>query len=224
MAGAFLRNHDTLDVLIHNAAVFDITQKEAAWTDEGIETVWATNYLGPVLLTTCLWDALQNSDQARILTIASKGLIAKPFLKVDLDDPEFKQRRFSVEGAYYQSKLAQIMFTIWLAEQHKGTGITANSIRVPAVRIDMAKYDGLPTLMKKLYALKSRFALTPTEMATVYAALATDPAFASVTGAYFDEKLTVVQPRSYARQPEKIDAVIALTERYVDLEPLRGRS
>lgn len=221
MAAAFLAEHDRLDVLIHNAAIFDITQKERVLTAEGIESVWATNHIGPVLLTACLWDALRQSEQARVLTVASKGLIAKPFLKVDLADPEFEKRRFRMETAYYQSKLAQIMFSYWLAEQQAGTGLTANSIRVPAVRVDISKYDGLPGILQKLYAVKSRFALAPEEMATVYTRLATDPAYTTVTGAYFDEKLNRVQPSAYARQAENVAAVMALTGRYVDIEPLR---
>lgn len=221
MAAAFLAEHERLDVLIHNAAIFDITQKERVLTAEGIESVWATNHLGPVLLTACLWPALRQSEQARVLTVASKGLIAKPFLKVDLADPEFEKRRFRMETAYYQSKLAQILFTYWLAEQQAGTDLTANSIRVPAVRVDISKYAGLPGILQKLYALKSRFALAPDEMATAYTRLATDPAFAGVTGAYFDEKLDRVQPSATARQPENMEALMALTGRYVDVEPLR---
>ena len=223
MAAAFLAEHDRLDVLIHNAAIFDITQKERVLTAEGIESVWATNHIGPVLLTACLWDALRQSEQARVLTVASKGLIAKPFLKVDLADPEFEKRRFRMETAYYQSKLAQIMFSYWLAGQQAGTGLTANSIRVPAVRVDISKYDGLPGILQKLYAVKSRFALAPEEMATVYTRLATDPAYTTVTGAYFDEKLNRVQPSAYARQAENVAAVMALTGRYVDIEPLRRK-
>jgi len=72
--------------------------------------------LGPVLLTELLWDAVANSSQGRVITIASKGLMAKRFLKVDLEDPEFKEKTFSIENAYYQSKLAQIMYTYWLSE------------------------------------------------------------------------------------------------------------
>jgi NAD(P)-dependent dehydrogenase (short-subunit alcohol dehydrogenase family) len=220
MAAAFLADHDTLDVLIHNAAIFDLTQKERVLTGDGIERVWATNHLGPVLLTACLWPALRNSAQARVLTVASKGLLAKPFLKVDLQDPEFENRRFRMETAYYQSKLAQIMFTLWLAAQQAGTGLTANSIRVPAVRVDIGKFGSLPAILQKLYAVKSRFALAPEEMAAAYTALATDPAFATVSGAYFDEKLNQVEPGAYARQRQNVEALMALTARYVDITPL----
>lgn len=218
LAGTFLAKYDWLDVLIHNAANFDIRQKEATYTLEGIESIWATNHLGSVLLSEILWDALKQSERGRVITIASKGLMAKPFLKVDLDDPEFKSRKFSVENAYYQSKRAQIMYTYWLAEQAKGTRITANCIRVPAVRVDMSKYANLPTIMKKVYAFKSKFALSPEEMAEVYTYLALSDEVTGVTAVYFDEKKQAVKPVKYAQQTKNIEAVMDLTMRYLQSE------
>ena len=54
LAKRFKDNYEVLDVLIQNAAIFDITHKEIAFTEEGIESIWATNHLGPVLLTELL--------------------------------------------------------------------------------------------------------------------------------------------------------------------------
>jgi NAD(P)-dependent dehydrogenase (short-subunit alcohol dehydrogenase family) len=210
-AQEFLAAHNRLDILIHNAAIFDITQKTAVRTPEGIESVWATNHLGPVLLTDRLWNALKASPQGRVITIASKGLIAKPLLKVDLNDPQYKQRGFSTENAYYQSKLAQIMFTHWLVGRSQGTQITANAIRVPAVRVDISKYAGLPTIMKKLYALKSKLSLSPEEMAEVYTYVALSDELDDVTGAYFDEKKQQVKPGKYTQDKDNIAALMNLT-------------
>jgi NAD(P)-dependent dehydrogenase (short-subunit alcohol dehydrogenase family) len=214
-AEAFLSSYDRLDVLIQNAAIFDISQKEPVITEEGIESVWATNHLGPVLLTDLLWLALKKSPRGRVITIASQGLVAKPFLQVDLEDPEFKSRRFSVEKAYYQSKLAQVMYTFWLADKGKDDGVTANCIRVTNVKLDVDKYPGLPEIMKRAYAIKSKFSISPEEMATTYTTLATLDKLKNVTGKYFDEKMRLVQPRKYARQPENIEAVMELTINYL---------
>lgn len=214
-AGAFSHKYDRLDVLIQNAAIFDITQKKAVYTDEGVESVWATNHIGPVLLTDLLLDALKRSDGGRVLTVASKGLLAKPFLKVNLDDPELKPAKFSVEKAYYQSKLAQIIYTFWLADRLKRDGITVNCIRVPAVRVDMAKYANLPKFLLKLYELKSRSALSPEEMAEVYAHLAVDESLNGVTGKYFDENKKAVAAPGYAQDPGNIQAVMDVTYRYI---------
>ena len=210
-ANAFLAKHDRLDILINNAAIFDITQRSAVFTDEGIESVWATNHLGPVLLTSRLWNGLKRSEQGRVITVGSKGLLAKPFLKVSLEDPEFRTRPFRVANAYYQSKLAQLMFCSWLADRGRKHVITSNAIRVPAVQVDLAKYADLPNLMKKLYDLKRKSALSPEEMAACYASVATDTQLAHTTGVYFDETVRPVATPRAVRQSEMIDRVMALT-------------
>ena len=50
-AAAMKEKYNKVDVLIYNAAIFNVTQKKQEKTAEGIETVWSVNHLGPVLLT-----------------------------------------------------------------------------------------------------------------------------------------------------------------------------
>ncbi len=69
--------------------------------------------------------------------------------------------------------------------------------------------------MKKIYALKSRFSLPPEEMAQTYVYLATSDEVSAVTGSYFDENMKTVQSAKYTRQPDHIEAVMALTMRYL---------
>jgi NAD(P)-dependent dehydrogenase (short-subunit alcohol dehydrogenase family) len=212
-------------VLIHNAAIFDITQNDVVYTSEGKEAVWHTNHLGPVLLTKLLLDAIKNSEQGRIITIASKGLKAKPFLKVDLGDPEFKKKKFSLVDAYYQSKQAQVMYTYWLVERLKGTNITANCIQVSAVRTDVSKYTNLPSIMRFIYSLKSKFALSPEEMAETYTYLATSDEVRSITGKYIDEKRRSVKSNKYTYKTENIEKIMNLTMNYLKQDSdLKGKT
>jgi len=207
--------YSRLDVLIHNAADFDISRKNPVYSSDKIETVWATNHLGPVLLTDILIDRLKKSEQGRVITIASKGLVVHPFLKVSIDDPEFKNRRFSVQKAYYQSKIAQVMYTYWLAEKLKDTGITVNCIRVTNVKLDLSRYPNLSEAQKKVYSVKSKSSITPEEMARTYTYLATSPEMNTVTGKYFDEKNKTVSSSAYSRDDKKIAAVMDMTKKYL---------
>ena len=118
-------------------------------------------------------------------------------------------------AAYYQSKLAQVMYTAWLAERHAGTGLTANCVRVPNVRIDVARYPDLSPLQRRAYALKQRFAITPEAMAETYVWLALDPALATTTGAYVDKRRRHVKPNAWARDPDHVQALMERTARYV---------
>lgn len=204
-----------LDVLIHNAADFDIARKQPVQSIDGIETIWATNHIGPILLTNLLLPLLKKSAQGRILTVASKGLIMYPKLKVDLIDPEFKNRKFSVPKAYYQSKLAQVMYTYWLAEELKETSISVNCIRVTNVKIDLNRYPNISGFMKFLYSIKSKFSLSPQEMAKTYTYMATSDNVKEISGKYFDEKNEIVSSSTYSRDEENCLALMELSKGYL---------
>lgn len=204
-----------LDVLIHNAADFDVACRAPAYNAAGEETVWATNHLGPVRLTRELEPELLRSGQGRVVTVSSKGLVLQPRLRVRLDDPELLGGHWSVARAYYQSKLAQVMYTRWLAARYRGTAVTANCVRVTNVRVDLARYPGVSRLQRALYALKSRFAISPEEMARTYTWLALAPELAGVSGMYCDERRRPVRAGRYAEDPANARAVMEMTARYV---------
>jgi NAD(P)-dependent dehydrogenase (short-subunit alcohol dehydrogenase family) len=213
---AFRRlGHDRLDALIHNAADFDISRKVPVLSEHGVEIVWATNHIGPVLATQALDPELSRSDQGRVITISSQGLVMHPRLQVNLADPEFRDGGYAVSKAYYQSKLAQVMYTLWLAAQYRSSAKTANCIRVTNVKIDLDRYSHLSALQKRLYSIKSRFSISPEQMAEVYVWLATSPEVSHVSGGYFDEKRRLVKAGAWAESPANIEAVMHLTARYV---------
>jgi len=206
---------ESLDVLIHNAAAFDITQKKRKKSVDGIETIWATNHLGPVLLSNTLLPLVRKSEQGRIITISSKGLIVYPRLKVNLEDPEFKNRKFSVPKAYYQSKRAQEMYTLWLADDLKDTAITVNCIRVTNVKIEINRYPDIPGIMKFMYRIKSSFSISPAEMAETYSHLATETSLAKTTGKIFDEKNKTLSVSAYTSDKKSQKAMMEMTDKYL---------
>jgi len=205
-----------LDVLVHNAADFDLSRKQPISSVDGTETIWATNHIGPILLTNSLLDLIKKSEQGRIITVASQGLMMHPRLTVDLNDPEFKTRKFSVPMAYYQSKLAQVMYTYWLAKKLADTGITVNCIRVTNVKIDTKRYPNLSSLMKFMYSIKSKFSISPDEMAKTYTYLATSADVNKTTGKYFNEKNMIVDSSPYSKNEKNIEDIMNLTLKYID--------
>lgn len=182
----FKENYDHLHVLINNAANFDTTLKNPVLTEEGIEVIFATNHMGPFLLTNLLLDVLKKSAPSRIINIASKGLITYPRLTIEFDNLN-GEKKFSYQHAYYHSKLAQIMFTYELARRLKGTGVTVNCIRVTNVKIDLERVSHVPKYLQYVYRIKRFFGITPEEMAKAYIYLGTAPEVEGVTGKYFDE-------------------------------------
>lgn len=210
-----VRKFPKIDVLIHNAADFNIARKQAQYSPEGIETVWATNHVGPALLTDLLMASLKRGDNGRIITVSSKGLLVKPGTKVNIADPEFKKSKYSVTSAYYQSKRAQEMYTLWLAQQLKDTSVTANCIRVTAVRIDISRYPNLSAFSRFMYSIKSKQSITPQRMARTYTFLALSDDVNGISGKCFDENNTQVKMNTYTTDPANIEAVMALTKQYI---------
>lgn len=213
-----------LHVLIHNAADFDISRRHPVLSADGVETVWATNHVGPVRLTALLDPALSASDQARVITVSSQGLMLQPRLKVRLEDPEFSSGGFKVARAYYQSKLAQVMYTLWLADRYQGSAKTANCIRVTNVKVDLDRYPELTDFQKRLYSFKSRLSIGPEQMAEVYVWLALASEVATVSGEYFDHKRRRIRASRWATNRENIRRVMELTQRYVPELSLKGHA
>ena len=183
----FQAQYNHLHVLINNAASFDMTLKKPALTEDSIETIFATNHLGPFLLTNLLIEKLKASAPSRVISIASKGLLAYPFLNIEFDNLN-GEKRYSAMHSYYHSKLAHVMFTYELACRLNGTGVTANCIRVPNVAISDERFENVPKILQVFYKqVKRRFSITPERMAELYLYLAASPDLVNVSGKYFDE-------------------------------------
>jgi retinol dehydrogenase 14 len=116
----FEGHHDRLHVLVNNAGV---TQPNRVATADGLESVFATNHLGPFLLTNLLLPALTASAPSRVVVMASG---AHAMGKIDFDDLQ-GTGSFAEIRAYNQSKLANLMFIYELARRIEGTGVTANA-------------------------------------------------------------------------------------------------
>ena len=94
----------TLDVLVNNAGVMALDRSANA---VGWEMQFGTNHLGHFALTGLLLPALARSPSPRVVTVSSLGHRVG---RLDLDDVMFEERRYQRWGAYFQSKLANVMF------------------------------------------------------------------------------------------------------------------
>jgi retinol dehydrogenase-14 len=126
----FEARHDRLHVLVNNAGMTSARRSE---TVDGLETVFATNHLGPFLLTNLLLPLLISSAPARIVTVSS-GVQAMG--KIDFDDLQ-SSRGYDEIRAYNASKLANILFTYELARRIEGSGVTANAVEPGFVKTNL---------------------------------------------------------------------------------------
>ena len=116
-----LRDYDRLDVLVNNAGLGSAPDERMV-TEDGHEFRFQVNHLSHFLLTRMFLPRLRENAPSRIVNVSS--VAQQP---IDFDDVMI-ENNFSGGRAYAQSKLAQIMFTIDLAEELAGTDVVVNAV------------------------------------------------------------------------------------------------
>jgi NAD(P)-dependent dehydrogenase (short-subunit alcohol dehydrogenase family) len=107
----------SLDLLINNAGVMAVPQREL--TVDGYERQFATNYLGPFLLTALLHKQLKPQRGTRVVTVSS-GVTNQA--KIEFDNLQSQRIYKPMFGAYSQSKLADLIFQLELQRRLTASG------------------------------------------------------------------------------------------------------
>jgi len=177
LAGDVLDRHGRLDVLVNNAGVISPRRQLTA---DGLETTFATNHLGPFLLTSLLGGLLERSAPARVVTVSSA--VHKQVGAIPWDDlPRGAQS--GQAQAYPVSKLLNILFTAELARRLAGSGVTANCLHPGFVRTSLGR--DVTGVLGTLLPLILRLRPGPAAGARTPVYLASSPEVAGVTGGYF---------------------------------------
>ena len=108
---------ESLDLLINNAGVMAVPTREL--TVDGFERQFATNYLGPFLLTALLYQQLKQQVGSRIVIVSSS---ASNQGKIRFDNLQSEQSYSPMWGAYAQSKLADSVFAVELQRRLIASG------------------------------------------------------------------------------------------------------
>ena len=108
---------ESLDLLINNAGVMAVPKREL--TVDGYERQFATNYLGPFLLTALLYPQLKRKPGTRVITVSS-GVSNQG--KIEFDNLQSERVYKPMFGAYSQSKLADLIFQLELQRRLSAAG------------------------------------------------------------------------------------------------------
>jgi retinol dehydrogenase-12 len=197
--------YDQLDVLVNNAGVAKFRPE---LTPDGLGVTFATNHLGPFLLTNLLLDQLTHSAPARVITVSSDR--HKQQRTIPWDDLEPGR-----DCTYKASKLLNILFTYELARRLVGTGVTANCLSPGFVRTDLGREA--TGAFRVFLRLSRPFQTSPEAGAQTSVYLATSPEVAEVSGRYF-EKCTPAESSVLSRDPAAAERLWQLSAQLSGLD------
>jgi len=198
-AARFLAERDRLDVLVNNAGGWSQDRRVSA---DGLELVWATNVVGPHLLTTLLLPALLSSGTARVINVSStyaRGL--------DLDDVEYIQRPYNGMQAYEASKQAVRMMTWAWARKLSGKPVGVNAVCPGFMKTELGR--DAPRSVRLLLWLLRPLQSAPERGADTAVWLASDPEAGRLTDQFFVKRQAT---QCIYRDPNAIERLTALCE------------
>ena len=127
-----------IDVLIHNAGVHLQTRKENSL---GLEENFAVHYLCPLIITKTLIPKYQKDQTGRILLVSSEAYRFAAW-GLDMEDLQWKKRRYTGIQAYGASKLAQLLFMHILSSELLPYQVTINAMHPGMVRTQTGRDNG----------------------------------------------------------------------------------
>lgn len=173
------KDFSKLDVLLNNAGgVFS----KFELSPDGIEMTIANNHFNYFWLTYYLFDLLKKGTDARIVNVASDSHYQAKTIDIE---SFYKKKNYFVLKAYEQSKLANVLFTYYLAEKAKPFNITVNALHPGFVYTPIGSKNG-NTFFGVVWSTFSKlFGLTVEKGAGSHIYLAGSDDVKGITGKYF---------------------------------------
>jgi NAD(P)-dependent dehydrogenase (short-subunit alcohol dehydrogenase family) len=173
------QKHEAVHILVNNAGAW-FTDRRV--TSEGHELTFATNVLGPYLLTKLLTAQLRAAKGARVVNVVSE--LAANY---DSKDLEFEKRAFDGFKCYGQSKQALRMVTWLHADQLGKDRITVNAAAPGFVKTDFNQ-NAKDFVAGMIGFFSSFMAVSPAEGADTPLWAAASSEVAGQTAKYFDKR------------------------------------
>jgi dehydrogenase/reductase SDR family protein 12 len=166
-----------LDVLVNNAGAM---LGERTLSVDGIELTFATNVLGPFLLTNLLIVLLKKSAPARIVNVSSGGMYTQ---RINVEDLQTAHEKFDGPTVYARTKRAQVILTELWSTRLKGSGVV-----VHAMHPGWADTPGLESSLPRFYGATKWLLRTPQEGADTIVWLGAAPEAARSSGGFWHDR------------------------------------
>ncbi|XP_064428364.1 retinol dehydrogenase 12-like [Mirounga angustirostris] len=189
-----LQEAPEIHLLVNNAGICGFPK---TLTPEGLDLTFATNYVGPFLLTNLLQGALQRAGSARVVNVSSfrhaHGYVDEKHLTGAGKPLTFNQN-------YDCSKLLLTSFTGELARRLQRTGVTVNSVDPGVVYTKIMKHFSWP--FRLFFWLFSFFCKDAKQGAIPVLYLSLAKELDGVSGKYFSSSCMITLPTKVAQDPQ----------------------
>ena len=183
-AQRYLAGHDSLDILINNAAIMASPEQRVG---PGWEAQFATNHLGHYTLVNALWPALAAAADARVVSLSSTGHKLSP---IRFDDLNFSSG-YEKWRAYGQAKTANSLFAVELDRLGRGSGVRAFAVHPGGIMTELQRHLPKEEMVAAGWmdaegTVREGFK-TPEQGAATSVWAATSPALAGKGGVYCED-------------------------------------
>lgn len=202
-AGEIREKYSSLNTLMNLAAVFKSKRLE---NSRGTEYMFATNHLGPFILTTELLELLKAGKPARIVTVSAPSTSKINFDSI-IGKNNISSGALSTFGA---TKMMNLMFTYALAGRLEGTGVTANVLHPGLVISELM--NEMPSIMNFIF---KRVASEPYKAAKMLCKLAIDDQFENSSGKFYKFDGKEIKSNNYSYNKEIQERLWKVSEELV---------
>ena len=203
----------------------------------GVEKHFVINHLGHFVLTNRLMSRLYIANQGRVVTVASRAAYRDAPEEGILFDDLGMADDYSDSLAYGHSKLANVLFSLKLAELLRGTRITSNALHPGVISTELVRnLNAVTRFAWNAYVKVAGKTVEQGAATTCY--VATSPLLGAVSGQYFEDCNAVTiegqgQMHDMAMADRLLEKSIELTADWLvefkepqaeDFNPLHGKT
>ena len=182
-AAEIRQKYEHLDALVNNAGVFKNTRVLSA---DGLEMMFATNHLGPFLLTNLLLDTLKGG---RIINVTAPSTT-----KLNFEDLQ-AEKNFGSLSAFGASKMCNLLFTYELSRR-----IDHHITTVNALHPGLVKSDLMHEAFFLIRFITNLMSVSPDKAAEDALYVISSPEVEGVSGKFFKGRKTI-ESSAYSHDP-----------------------
>jgi len=217
-AEEFAADATRLDILGNNAGLMALDQST---TEDGFETQFGVNHLGHFALTAHLVPILRATEGSRVVSMSSMG--HRPG-RMHFDDLMFDHHRYQRWGAYFQSKLSNLLFSAALQKRFATSGAPTIAVTAhPGASHTDLGAEGTGILNRMLEPFGKLFSQSAAVGALPFLRAATEPGVKG--GSYYGPRYLVrghavaETPSRKARNSADAELLWNVSESLTDLHP-----